>query len=405
MKINIQKKIKVVDSVFFNGEIDYLTFRFMELYDTVDIFIVLEFISETNSIFEENLEKFELWKDKIIHVKSKTLSEVDVNKILKFYGFKEVENGNHENIDKVKLSQIFDLKQCLDSLSLNFEDIILISKIDEFPELPSMEILQSHLSFEPVVFHQKEFLWSKNFIKSENHFGTFCFQYSHFILNTNIISLFKESTSRNFAYNFSVINSGYKFSLFEAVEKSIEIIMSKYKHENYEKIKEVVLDSRNNLVYYNLESLSNPKPLIKYYGELPKNIGILNSQEIGRDIPKKHIVVIGLDASFDLNVDAYDSTTIVTQTDKLSTNYHNVVSNTVNLYYILKPNKKYYDVLIDDNTLENFQKMYFFNEIKKILFSLNPLDFDIFEFKIGGKLLTFSWVDIKDKFIYDTISY
>jgi len=72
MEMNIEKKFKVVDSVFFNGEIDYLQFRFTELNNMVDFFIILEITGENEktSLFESNIEKFELWKDKIIHIKS-----------------------------------------------------------------------------------------------------------------------------------------------------------------------------------------------------------------------------------------------------------------------------------------------------------------------------------------------
>jgi len=396
--MNIQKKIKVIDSVFFNGEIDYLQFRFTELNDYVDYFIVLETTTENLSKFEKNLELFELWKDKIVHIKSKIPSEENIEVILKRYGQK-----NSDKINISKLSQIYDLNLFLDSLNLNFEDVILVSKIDEIPVLPPMEVLQSFLSFEPIVFSQKNFLWNKEYVKSENHLGTLCFQYSHFVLNNTIPYLFKDGTSKDISLNFTPINFGYRFSFFKSVEDVVDDVMLEYNHDNHEKVMEVILESKNDLVYHNLETLSNAKPLIRYDGLLPKHIDMLKNQKIGRFNPKKHIVVIGIDSSYELDVKEYDTVSIVTPTDKVSSKYSNVVSDKITLYYIVKPVEPYYDVLIEDNTLENFQKMYFLNEIKKILFSLNPLDFDIFEFKVGGKLLSFVWSDIKDKFIYDII--
>jgi len=46
--MDIQKKIKVVDSVFFIDEIDYLLFRFTELDESVDVFVILESSDDSN---------------------------------------------------------------------------------------------------------------------------------------------------------------------------------------------------------------------------------------------------------------------------------------------------------------------------------------------------------------------
>ncbi len=43
--MNIEKKYRVIDTVFFEGEIEPLLFRFTELDNTVDFFIVLESLS------------------------------------------------------------------------------------------------------------------------------------------------------------------------------------------------------------------------------------------------------------------------------------------------------------------------------------------------------------------------
>ena len=154
MEMNIEKKFKVVDSVFFNGEIDYLQFRFTELNNMVDFFIILEITGENEktSLFESNIEKFELWKDKIIHIKSTRPSEETISDMLEKY---ELNEKNNLKVVPIKLSQIHDLSICLSSLNLKFDDIILISNIDEIPILPKSEVLQSFLSFEPVVFLQK----------------------------------------------------------------------------------------------------------------------------------------------------------------------------------------------------------------------------------------------------------
>jgi hypothetical protein len=74
-----------------------------------------------------------------------------------------------------------------------------------------------------------------------------------------------------------------------------------------------------------------------------------------------------------------------------------------NQFDILLPTSKYYDILIEENTLENFQKMYGVNEIKKILISFCPLNQDLFKFFNDGKFIEYSWAELKNEFIYDRI--
>jgi len=88
--MNIEKKYKVIDTVFFEGEIDYLLFRFTELSDSVDFFIVLESLSEDGiSSFENHKEKFSQWKDKIIYIKTVTPSEDKVQQLFESFKLNE----------------------------------------------------------------------------------------------------------------------------------------------------------------------------------------------------------------------------------------------------------------------------------------------------------------------------
>jgi hypothetical protein len=74
-----------------------------------------------------------------------------------------------------------------------------------------------------------------------------------------------------------------------------------------------------------------------------------------------------------------------------------------NHFDILLPTSKYYDVLIEDNTLEDFQMMYGVNELKKIISSFYPLNQDLFRFVNDGKFIEYSWAELKNEFIYDRI--
>jgi hypothetical protein len=79
------------------------------------------------------------------------------------------------------------------------------------------------------------------------------------------------------------------------------------------------------------------------------------------------------------------------------------ISDKIETHFIIIPKKKYYDILIRKNTLENFQEMYFLNEIKKIIIFQFPLDIDTFEFNYKGNSSKYNWSEIKNSFIYDLL--
>lgn len=404
--MNRQKKIKVIDVVFFTDEIDYLLFRFTELNDYVDLFIILEPLADYNdspriSVFEKYKDKFEFWREKIIHIKSDSPSDEEMKENIHYHKLEKL-NIIKDSKDKFIIKQLYDLKITLDSFGLDFDDIIMVSDIDEFPVVPPIDILQSHLSFEPVFFLQKDFIWSKDFCKLENHSGTLCFSYSHLVTNYRMFTL-QLSKNHNDELNINRINFGYRFSYFNSIQESVKKISEKYNLNDLESIEKNITNSRNNLMYYDLPSQSNPKPLKKYFGDLPKNIDMLNSQPIGRTNPKKHFVVINNDELY-CNENVFDSISIIKSSNNISSKNLANISDKITTHFIVLPKEKYYDILIKENDLKNFQEMYFLNEIKKILVLQFPLDIDIFVFNYNGISLTYSWSEIKNNFIYDLLN-
>jgi hypothetical protein len=401
-----QKKIKVIDTVFFTDEIDYLLFRLTELNDYVDMFVILEPIVDYNglsriSVFEAHIEKFDFCINKIIHIKSTYPSDEDIKEIIFYHKLQKL-NTIESSKDKLYLKQLHDLKVSLDSFDLSFDDIIMLSDIDELPVVPPIDILQNHLSFGPLLFSQKDFIWSKDFCKLENHLGTLCFSYSH-LVTTNTMFNLHLSKNDNDKAKITPINFGYRFSYFNSIQESVKKISEKYNQDDLESIEKVINSSRNNLIYYDLATQSNPKPLKKYFGELPLNIGMLDSQSIGREIPKKHFVVINDDELY-CNENIFDSISIIKSSNNISSKNLTKVSEKIITHFIVLPKEKYYDILIKENDLKNFQEMYFLNEIKKILVLQFPLDIDIFVFNYNGISLTYSWSEIKNNFIYDLLN-
>jgi hypothetical protein len=401
-----QKKIKVIDTVFFTDEIDYLLFRLTELNDYVDMFIILEPLVDYDglsriSLFETHIEKFEFCKNKITHIKSTYPSDEDIKQIIFYHKLQKL-NNIEDSKNKLYIKQLHDLKVSLDSFDLSFDDIMMLSNIDELPVVPPIDILQNYLSFGPLIFSQKDFIWSKDFCKLENHLGTLCFSYSH-LVTSNMMFNMNLSKNDNEKAKITPINFGYRFSYFNSIQESVKKISEKYNQEDLESIEKVINSSRDNLIYYDLSTQSNPKPLKKYFGDLPLNIDMLNSQPIGRITPKEHFIVINdEDLYYDGNI--FDSISIIKSTDDISSKKFVKISEKVSVHFIVLPKEKYYDILIKENNLKNFQEMYFLNEIKKILVLQFPLDIDIFIFKYNGILLTYTWSEIKNNFIYDLLN-
>jgi hypothetical protein len=404
--MNIQKKIRVIDSVFFTDEIDYLLFRFTELNDSVDLFVILEPLVDFNgspriSEFEKNIDKFDFWKEKIIHIKTEIPSDYEMDEIFSIHKLKNLNIINNFR-DNLEVKQLYNLKLKLNSLELSFDDIIMVSNIDEFPVVPPTDVLHTYLSFEPIFFSQKDFIWSKDFCKPENHIGTLCFSYSHLVTSDLMFTLLL-AKSHNSKLNVTTINFGYRFFYFNSIQESVRKISQKYNQDNLEWIENLINNSRNNLLYYDMSTESKPKPLKKYFGDLPINIHMLNSQSIGRIEPKKYLIIINSDVEPVYCDGTFDSVFIIKPTDKLSSKNTIKISDKIETHFIIIPKKKYYDILIRKNTLENFQEMYFLNEIKKIIIFQFPLDIDTFEFNYKGNSSKYNWSEIKNSFIYDLL--
>jgi hypothetical protein len=149
--------------------------------------------------------------------------------------------------------------------------------------------------------------------------------------------------------------------------------------------------------------------LSEYFGELPKNIRLLKNQPIGREYPKNHLVVInsGVEVVESRFSSFTDLIYLVNFTNDPKVSFKVKLTDKITQYNILIPNSKYYDILIEENTFENFQKMFGVNEIKKIISLVHPLNKDLFFFFNGekpGTLLDIPWGELKDGFIYDKIS-
>jgi len=332
--------------------------------------------------FLENQNLFENWKDKITYLPTSNITSDTISSL--HDELKKARCGSNFtlsiNRDNIQLTQLNNLKNYLLSTDLSFEDLILISDVDEIPNLSDYHIILNKLKFNPVILRQKNFQWSKDYINTKPHLGTCCLLFTSII--TTLPHFFKLYFIRNDIHSqlYEIIDSGYHFSHFSSMDKTKEklLLLNPEISESYIKY------CWDNLISLTTDETKRKYSLIEYDGELPKNIKLIQSQKISRNFSKKYTITLDynkVESTFSLNVHCEEN----------------------NQFDILLSTSKYYDILIEENTLENFQKMYCVNEIKKIINSFNPLIRDLFKFVNDGKFIEYSWAELKNEFIYDRI--
>lgn len=124
----MSKPRKIVDGFIFYNELKMLEFRFKELYNVVDYFIVVESShtfagNKKEFYFDKNKNDFDEFKDKIIHVM--------VN-----------DPPNTGNAWDNELYQRRCINQGLQQLDLEMDDLIIISDCDEIPRPETLEKLK-----------------------------------------------------------------------------------------------------------------------------------------------------------------------------------------------------------------------------------------------------------------------
>ena len=407
------KKHKIIDSIFFYDEIDMLIFRLSELNEHVDQFIIMEsgidFVGNPKPLFfKENEHLFEEWKDKITYLSFENMSSKEFDEL--FYSLKEIkfqsiklnEIINQQNIQLYLLTILY---HHLRSSDLYFEDLIMISDVDEIPDLTKLSEINNKIIFSSVILRQKNFIWSTNFISSNSNAGTICNQFTTIITKPSVLIeswFFKNNLNLQ---GFEIVDSGYHFSHFYDIERT----KNKLKLINPLVTDLDIENSWDNLVSIPTINDKNSYRLSEYFGELPKNIHLLKNQPIGREYPKNHLVVInsGVEVVESRFSSFTDLIYLVNFTNDPKVSFKVKLTDKITQYNILIPNSKYYDILIEDNTFENFQKMFGVNEIGKIISVGLPLTKDLFTFfnnENPDKLVTIPWSELREGFVYDKIS-
>ena len=267
------KKHKIIDTIFFYDEIDMLLFRLTELNEYVDHFIIMEsnidFLGNLKPLFFlENQNLFENWKDKITYLPTSNITSDTISSL--HDELKKARCGSNFtlsiNRDNIQLTQLNNLKNYLLSTDLSFEDLILISDVDEIPNLSDYHIILNKLKFNPVILRQKNFQWSKDYINTKPHLGTCCLLFTSII--TTLPHFFKIYFIRNDIHSqlYEIIDSGYHFSHFSSMDKTKE----KLSLLNPEISESYIKYCWDNLISLTTDETKRKYSLIEYDGELPK---------------------------------------------------------------------------------------------------------------------------------------
>jgi hypothetical protein len=281
----------------------------------------------------------------------------------------------------------------------------MVSDVDEIPDLTKLPEINDKIIFSCVYLRQKNFIWSTDFISSKPNLGTICCQFTTIITSPSIFVdswIFKNTSN---IQSLETVDSGYHFSHFYDIEKT----KKKLKLINPSITEFEIKNSWDNLVSIPTVNDKKSYRLSEYFGELPKNIHLLKNQPIGREYPKNHLIIINSNA--EVIEEKFSSFTdliyLVNFTNDPKVSYKIKLSDKISQYNILIPNSKYYDILIEENTFENFQKMFGVNEISEIISTDMPLSKDLFTFfnnENPDNLITIPWSELREGFIYDKIS-
>lgn len=208
-------KKKIVDCFTFFNELDLLEFRLTELDPYVDYFVIIEstktFTGKPKPLYYNlNKFKFKKWEDKIVHKivydMPNELTQEEIDKLVDLPEIRDIhwvrEHHQRRQIGKV-----------LEKISLDYEDIVLVSDLDEIPDLRKLSEFSNLLKYGPVVMKQDWYIWNLNNLKNSDWRGSTAFYYSHYINNKDVFQKI-----RNIRWDdrpeFSVVQNGWHFSWF-----------------------------------------------------------------------------------------------------------------------------------------------------------------------------------------------
>ena len=169
--INDQKAMydtKIYDCFTFFDEFELLEIRLNILYPYVDYFVIVEATSTYSGKkkplhYQENAQRYTLFKDKIIHIAVEDMPDIDKNNLSR----RDLENYQRDQIKK-------GLQNC------NKQDVILVSDVDEIPNPKKFGemIVALNSVYQVLTFKQKLYYYYINGLMHNAWFGSTCCKFS-----------------------------------------------------------------------------------------------------------------------------------------------------------------------------------------------------------------------------------
>jgi beta-1,4-mannosyl-glycoprotein beta-1,4-N-acetylglucosaminyltransferase len=254
--------MKIVDCFIFYNELDILELRFSELYDYVDHFVLVEStktftLKNKELFFEKNKSRYSKYLDKVIHIVVDDLS------------------------DNVAWSNEIKQRNYIDSgiakLDLSDDDIVLISDVDEIPDIETINENKSIISTQICTLIQDLYYYNPT-CKLQGIWGLAK------VLPYKIYKTVKNPQSlRTGGYNTKHLEKGgWHFSYFGDVSFIKNKLMN-FSHQEYNNEKYLNDSHIKNVIDNSLDLFGNStfiKIKIEENNYLPKNINkILNTEK------------------------------------------------------------------------------------------------------------------------------
>jgi hypothetical protein len=319
------KKNKIIDIIFIGDNHKILDFRIKELYEYVDYFII---INHNNSNYINNDDKV-----KIIQ-------------------------SNPINFDTYDPQPYLDdiVKECLSGLDLRLEDLIMISKDNEIPDLEFLDDIVEELVFNPVILEHTVFNWTFSYVSVKKTKGTYIFDFAYYLKTYDKVKNLMKYKKENFLMT-NTIKNGWCLVGFD--------------YENYDKT------LYENRIPVSFASPLTTHQLVTHDLKLPKNYEIFGKKILDRTSIKK--VVITDDEN--IVIDDYDHLIYVGFTEEWSD--MKIDEITPNVIRVTSYVPKFTLYGNDENFSFNFK----LNEIKKFINYFFILDQDIIKIYLENKKL------------------
>jgi len=318
------KKKRVFDLVFSYNDREILNARYEYMKSFVDYFVIIKF-DKQNYNFSEKVVEIDWFQN------YQEFNDKDLKKVIEY------------------LNQKF---------SFELEDIFLLSKSFEVPNLETISECFKELSYLPIYLEQVNLMWNSENYSKTNYIGTKIFNYSNFLSLKNIFDFIKTNVEI-INSNDKVCDSGWNFSTFCDLETFIRNnrFWSNFKVEDFE-----IIDSYGTGYDFNnsklLKSLNlNVPDVFEQLGHTPSE--------------RQSLTMVISDDVNELNYGDYK----VLITDSNET-YDDIIIH--KLTYPLT-------VLYGDKNYINFKSDYKKNEILKIFQTLKLIDNDEIHIKIKSE--------------------